>query len=192
MTQLVYGVGINDANYQVAHVVDGKQVLCPIYTKWRGMIDRVYNSKEKRPTYIDCSVSKVWHKFMNFREWYNDQPQSDHLDKDLKFPYNKVYSPETCNMIPVQVNKFISIKHGNNGLAAGVSIKLGTQRYVAQISNPFTNKQQHIGYFDDEKEAELAYLTRKHQYALEMAETITNPIVSDLLRSHFIKRMELI
>jgi hypothetical protein len=46
--KLVYGVGVNDANYNVNkyEIIDGKQKLiwaCPFYIKWRDMLKRCYS-----------------------------------------------------------------------------------------------------------------------------------------------------
>lgn len=46
--KLVFGVGINDADYNVykTGIVDGKQTvlwICPFYRKWKDMMMRCYS-----------------------------------------------------------------------------------------------------------------------------------------------------
>ena len=106
--KLVYGVGINDAEYVVVKReevgnVDGKRKRktvwrCPFYKTWSSMLRRCYSTKyqERCPTYMGCSVSEEWHTFSVFRNWMESQDWQDtQLDKDLLVEGNKVYSPET-------------------------------------------------------------------------------------------------
>lgn len=71
MKKLVYGVGINDANYVVKPTINGKQQWCSFYQAWTGMLERCYSAKwqAKSPTYIGCMVCEEWHSFMSFRAW---------------------------------------------------------------------------------------------------------------------------
>ena len=70
--KLVYGVGINDADYVVQKYetivyVNGKRKrrlvwICPFYQSWKHMLQRCYSNKfkERNPTYEGCSVSEEW------------------------------------------------------------------------------------------------------------------------------------
>ncbi|CAH9015257.1 putative portal protein [Vibrio phage 489E54-1] len=81
-----------------------------IYFAWSGMLMRCYCSKyqKKYPTYIGCTVSSVWCNFQNFAKWYVDNKPTEvgkfHVDKDLKFKNNKLYSPETCTLVEPSEN----------------------------------------------------------------------------------------
>ena len=82
-----------------------------IYTLWLGMIRRCYSEKfkEKRPTYKNCVTCKEWHCFQNFAEWYekemyNCNGEKLDLDKDILIKGNKIYSPETCMLVPQRIN----------------------------------------------------------------------------------------
>ena len=110
--KLVYGVGINDADYRVQEKItvvdeDGKKKqklvwICPFYEKWKPMLRRCYSAKyqEVRPTYIGCSVSEDWLRFSTFKAWMAAQDwEGMEIDKDILFPNNKIYSPETCVFI---------------------------------------------------------------------------------------------
>lgn len=92
----VYGVGfVGKGEYKLR--VDGKATK--EYTCWKGMLERCYSEKkrERSPTYIGCSVCKEWHNFQVFAKYYEDNyKEGYHLDKDLLFKDNKIYSSETC------------------------------------------------------------------------------------------------
>lgn len=86
------------------------------YSKWRWMFDRCYNEDfhRKQPTYKDCVVSAEWENFQNFAEWitlnWYDCSDSLELDKDLLVEGNKIYSPDTCCLIPRAINQALAQK----------------------------------------------------------------------------------
>jgi len=82
--KLVYGVGINDANYVVTAVLNGKQIRCTYYSTWKNMLERCYSEKYhiSHPTYRSCFVCKEWQVFSIFRAWMIQQDWNDkQLDK---------------------------------------------------------------------------------------------------------------
>ena len=53
-TKLVFGVGVNDADYFVCRKENGKIVWTfPYYQTWKNMLRRAYSDKckQRRPTY---------------------------------------------------------------------------------------------------------------------------------------------
>lgn len=58
MGGIVYGVGINDADYVTQPTVNGGRGSCLFYQTWRSMIERCYSLKrlKKFPSYLGCSV----------------------------------------------------------------------------------------------------------------------------------------
>lgn len=70
MVKMVYGVGINDADYQVqvydkVRLEDGtiyrrNAWCCPFYRKWRSMLERCYSEKwlERYPSYEVVKLQK--------------------------------------------------------------------------------------------------------------------------------------
>lgn len=127
-TKLIFGIGINDADYKIQPYVDGKQVTCPIYARWRSMIQRCYQAKFhiRQPTYADCIVDERWHSLMAFRAWVLAQPEWEglQLDKDILFLDNRVYGPDTCILIPRELNTFLTnINKSSSGLPVGVAKK---------------------------------------------------------------------
>jgi hypothetical protein len=157
----VQGVGINDANYVVKPTVDGKRYVCPYYTCWKHMLERCYDPKyhATRPTYIGCTVDERFIHFMEFRKWMKTQiwfkdGEKLHLDKDLRYPDNKIYSPNTCLFIPKALNGFFTDSGATRGACPiGVNWHKSNKQFRAQCRNPFTGKRKPLGYFDCKYEA---------------------------------------
>ena len=109
--------GLNDSPYVTGPKVGGKPVWCPAYAKWRDMLRRVYSPRElaRRPTYIGTEVCKEWlDSFMAYREWFfvelsktDLQAGVGQVDKDFLTDC-KLYSPETCILIPNALNKLLT------------------------------------------------------------------------------------
>lgn len=192
--RLVYGVGINDADYAVHKFktieVNGVRKqrsvwICPYYRTWQNMLKRCYSAKyqETSQTYKGCSVSKEWFRFSNFKRWMERQDwEGMQLDKDLLFEGNKVYSKETCVFITKAVNMFTTDSGASRGeWLIGVYWNKPASKFLAQCSNPFTKKQEHLGLFRCEKEAHQAWLTRKFDLAHELAAEQTDERVAKAL-----------
>lgn len=83
--KLLFGVGINDADYvtqkwETIGYVDGKQKkklvwVCPYYRAWANMLKRSYSKsyQEKNPTYLGCSVSEEWNRFLILRSGWKSK-----------------------------------------------------------------------------------------------------------------------
>jgi len=162
----LYGVGINDAPYQVITNLRGTRVTCPAYRAWKNMLDRCYSDAvhKQRPTYIGCEVTPEWHYFTVFRSWWLLHHKDGYqLDKDILLPTNNIYSPEFCIFIPAWLNSFCSVCNTNRGaLPLGVSIAKGqrSRPLQAMCSNGY-GKQIRIGLYSTPEEARLAWLNYK-------------------------------
>lgn len=100
---LLYGVGIDDFTGDPDSIVSS-------YIVWKGMLDRCYNESSTRScaTYIDCSVTQCWHRYSDFKVWFDQNCIAGYeLDKDILIPGNRVYSPDTCCFVPPDVNKVV-------------------------------------------------------------------------------------
>ena len=192
--KLVYGVGINDADYAITEwktiEVNGVRKrklvwVCPYYRVWHNMLKRCYSTKyqEKNPTYKGCSVSEEWLRFSNFRAWMECQDWDGmQLDKDLLLEGNKVYSKETCVFVTKVVNNFTIDRSNDRGeWLIGVNWHKGAGKFVSQCCNPITKKQEHLGYFMWEKEAHQAWLERKLELATLLAAEQTDKRVAKAL-----------
>ena len=192
--KLVCGVGINDADYVVKKVetieVNGvrKHRLvweCPYYRAWKNMLQRCYSAKyqKKCPTYLGCSVSEEWLRFSNFRRWMEEQDwECKQLDKDLLLEGNNVYSEETCVFVTQTVNKFTTDRVNDRGeCLIGVYWDKRVGRFRASCRNPFTKKQEHLGYFTCELDAHQEWLNRKLELAHLLAAEQTDERVAKAL-----------
>lgn len=186
----VVGIGINDADYKIAHRVNGKLVLCPIYAVWSGMIRRCYDIKShaKRPNYSACSVAKEWHFFSKFKEWMEKQDwKGKHLDKDILIKDNKSYSPEACVFVDAMTNGFILERGNDRGdWPLGVHWCSYEKFFKAQCNNPFSKKRECIGRFTCPESAHSAWKKRKHELACELSKLQTNDAVAIALRTRYI------
>lgn len=173
--KLVYGIGINDANYSVNKVdkTTGKMVRCPFYSTWANMLKRCYSPKyqENRHGYRDCVVCEEWVRFSNFKTWMEKQPwKGNHLDKDLLVRGNLIYSPETCIFISPRVNSFLLESDSSRGeYPIGVSWNKNAKLFMAYCRNVFSNKREFLGYFKDANIAHQAWLSKKRELANKLA-----------------------
>ena len=184
------GVGVNDADYVIVKKESwyegGKKVSkqiwkCPYYSKWYSMIERCYSKKfqEKSPTYKGCTVSEEWLTFSNFRRWMVDQEvllgglEGMQPDKDILFEGNKIYSEDTCVFVHVKVNNFMMSRNKARGKnLIGCHCVKDRYNFRAECQNPLTSKSDHLGYFDSEMDAHIAWKTAKHKYAGELSNSI--------------------
>ena len=194
--KLVYGVGINDADYNV-HVhetINGKQIRiweCPFYGTWVRMLRRCYSEKchQKQPTYRGCKVCDEWLLFSNFKRWMEQQDwQGKQLDKDLLVTGNKLYSPDTCIFVDRKINTFV-IEHGRGRgeCMLGVHWQKDVKKFQARCNNPFTGEQERLGFFINELEAHLAWKARKHELACMLAnsEYCNDTRLAEALRTRY-------
>lgn len=90
------GVGIhNSTNQRKAHKT------------WSSMLERCYNiqCQSKYPHYKGCKVDERWHNFQTFADWFIVHYRDGLvLDKDGIITNNKIYGPDTCQMIQSEIN----------------------------------------------------------------------------------------
>lgn len=183
----VYGFGINDADYAVNQLIDGKQGICQYYRQWSSMLLRCYSPKchVKQPTYIGCTVVEEWKSFMTFRSWMEEQKwQGNHLDKDIIYPDNKIYSPDNCCFVPKPINNLLTDSAAARGdLPQGVNLYDGR----LQVRININGKLAYIGPCDCKWEGHRMFCTAKAVYirikAMELYEQgYDDRIITGLLR----------
>ena len=103
-----------------------------LYQRWSGIIQRCYNINS--PNYKNygengVEVAPEWYNFSNFKKWFLDNywnigtDEKLVVDKDILVPNNKIYSSETCLLVPISFNSMFSgmndntnvIEQNNNG-----------------------------------------------------------------------------
>jgi hypothetical protein len=175
----VYGVGINDANYQVYYrSPDNKVITCPYYRKWKDMLKRCYSEKyqSNNPAYIDCTVSYEWLVFSNFKNWMIRQDwKGKHLDKDIKITGNKRYSPEACIFVSQEINNLLTDSRAARGLhPQGVHYDKRVKKYRARCRA--YSKRIHLGLFETQEAASDAYRAFKSKLISSIAENQNEPL----------------
>lgn len=180
----IFGVGINDADYQTQPLINGKILLCPFYQRWTSMMRRCYSLKyhSSRPTYADCTVAAEWLAFSVFRRWMESQEwEGKELDKDVLEHGNRVYSPSKCLFVSRSVNSLLLGNLSRRGLLPqGVTLNKPWGKFVASIS--LHGKRKHLGAFTCSKEASEVYKTAKAAHIIEVAQTQPANIKAGLIR----------
>ena len=181
---LVYGWGINDADYVVHPTINGKLVVCRFYRTWANMIRRCRSGVQ--PTYAQCSVCDDWRYFSNFKSWMQQQDyHGKQLDKDLITKGNKIYSPNTCIFIESKLNNFITDSRAKRGYyPLGVYLDKINNGFIASCSNG-KGDSTYLGYFKTPEEAHEAWRSYKHKLACQYADEQTDPRIAHALRTRY-------
>lgn len=157
------------------------------YKAWDRMLERCYseNLLNRRPTYKNVECCDEWlyypnfykwlHKQENFDKWFNEDKWA--IDKDILVKGNKIYSPETCCLVPRRVNTLFTKSDSKRGkYPIGVALKKGkkTNQFRAAISkiDERTGKKifEHIGYRNTPEQAFLLYKKHKELYIKQVAQ----------------------
>lgn len=138
----LYNVGIIGDKYQISYNSKAiKEFNC-----WRNMLKRCYSEeyKDHEPTYKDCKVCEELLYFSNFYEWLHSQENFDKwlnlkysaIDKDILVKGNKIYSPETCCLVPNNVNVlFIKSDATRGNFPIGVSFNKEKGQFIVRCNN---------------------------------------------------------
>jgi hypothetical protein len=164
MKKLVHGIGINDADYEVQPLVNGKVEWCPFYRKWHSMIGRCYSKKRHltQPTYINCTVCDEWLTFSKFKAWMECQDwEGKQIDKDILKLGNKVYCPDACIFIAASLNTLLTDHAAKRGdYSLGVSWDRVNSKFYSQIN--VNGIPKNLGRFTDQEAAHKAWQKAKN------------------------------
>lgn len=146
------------------------------YRAWINMLSRCYDpnyigTKAGQMCYSGVQVTDSWLNFQVFAEWYCKElvavelksPETKFvLDKDLLSPDVKIYSPETCCLIPEQLNIALIDKLSLNKtrkLSTIRKCKNGTYSVGVSLNKKFTT----FSGYKTEKECFDLYLRNKEK-----------------------------
>ena len=171
----IYDMGIKGIKYQTH--INGN--ITKEYQCWCDMLYRCSEGfKKDYPTYKDCTCCEEWLYFPNFYEWLHTQENFEKwlngdrwcLDKDILYRHNKLYSPQTCCLVPNNVNTLFVKKDANRG-ELPIGVTYNHKRYMANYSNPITgNTREYIGTYDTPLEAYYAYKKEKEKLIKKIAQ----------------------
>ena len=172
---MVLGVGMIGSKYPAK--INNKET--EEYQAWKGMIYRCFDNdtKERQPTYKDTTCCKEWLLYENFYEWLHSQENFDKLlgnikwnvDKDILIKGNKLYSPDTCCLVPMNVNSLF-IKKSNYRGDLPIGVKRSHKSFMARCSDPITGNREYLGSHDTPLKAFVAYKNYKENLIKKIAE----------------------
>lgn len=170
----VFGVGIIGTKYPVSinckHTKD--------YTVWKSMLKRCFDekTKKKQPTYKDTKCCDEWLNFESFCDWLHSQSNYNKwlygnrwaLDKDILVKRNKEYSPNTCCLIPQNVNCLFLKREALRGdLPIGVG--RSGKKFEATCANSITHENKSLGKYETVEEAFNVYKVHKEDIIKKVA-----------------------
>lgn len=139
------------------------------YYKWRAMLDRCYNPATHKvsPSYIDVTVCEEWHKFSNFKKWFDDPnngyKEGYHLDKDIINRDARIYSPETCCFVPQRINCMLVMGKKSKDVCCPNGVRKHRHKFTAVFD------KRYLGIFDTIDEAFDVYKKAKESHIAEVA-----------------------
>ena len=164
-----------------------------IFGCWYSVLSRCYNLKNKKYLIYGAKgvvVCEEWKCFQNFAAWYEENSKWNifgydlQLDKDILFNINhleqKIYSPETCLLIPAALNGFLA----GDYLECGVQIYKKDNKIINYYSR-FCSKS--LGTYSTFEEAKQVYAKEKYkQWAEEINKfDLPNDLREILLKYNF-------
>jgi len=162
---LVYGIGC------FGYGKYSRKTHKVFYDTWKGMIARCYNETElkRRPTYRGCTVSSYFLNFQNFAKWCEEKYINGfRIDKDILVKGNKIYSPETCCFVPIEINGLFVLCGKNRGK---LPLSVSETEYGKFVSiSSVSNKRIYLGTFDCPVDAFHAYKKSKENRIKELAD----------------------
>ena len=171
-TKSVCGVGyLGDGCYKSQY----QGVVSETYQVWRGIVQRCYSRRKHliNPTYLGCTMSLDWLNFQNFAEWYEGNSfygLGYEVDKDILVKGNKVYSAETCCLIPPIINASVVYPTPKNGSSLGVTERKGRKRSF-EVYIREGGEKSYLGAYSTEEEAFGVYKKSKERYLKCLAES---------------------
>ena len=181
----VYGVGfVGIGKY-------GILTYHKIYTTWKSMLQRCYDSKfqEKNLTYKDVTVCEEWYDFQNFTEWFmENSTRGFALDKDILQKGNKIYSSKTCCFVPSCINNLF-VTNGNNRGEYPIGVNSSKNKFKAELK--INSKNIHLGVFDTPKEAFQAYKRAKEKHIKDMADKWRDKITPKVYEAMYNYKVEI-
>lgn len=161
-----------------------------LYNSWMKMLNRVSEygrSNPKNNSYINASVCEEWKCYQNFALWYDTYLNSLNpefyneyqIEKDIKQRglIHKIYSPETCCVVPASLNYSITYEASSiNNKIIESDLPVGVHRqgnkYLINLSigGSGINGHDYLGSYDTPEEAFVAYKREKEKYIHQAAQ----------------------
>lgn len=152
--------------YSIKNNLEVWNILYHISKKCLDAKDKRYKVNGAKGT----SICKEWFNFQNFAQFYYINIYISkyklELDKDIlcniKHIFPKIYSPETCLLIPMELNCWLA----GDCLTCGIYLRNNKYR-VTIFNSKIKDTKINLGTFNTFKEAKLAYAKKKYEFWLE-------------------------
>jgi hypothetical protein len=167
---------------------NGNRILHTEYKIWSGIHNRAGNFDGKHSSYSDVTVCEEWWNYQNFAKWYEEHKydiKDDFLciDKDILNPKNRIYSPETCCLIPNSINEifkdFTNYKHDDLPIGITKRNDCKTVKYRARttsvneygeivyVSKTTSDLLEAFIFYKENKEKYIKFLAEKYKYCID-------------------------
>ena len=170
----IYGVGIIGNKYHDINLNNIKE-----YKIWCSMLQRSFDkrTKEKCVVYQDVTCCDEWLMFENFYEWLHKQENFDKwndenhwdIDKDILLKGNKIYSPDTCVLIPHSVNSLFTKSDRARGKFP-IGVYKHYKKYQVSCQNILLNCREFLGTYNTPEEAFVVYKKYKENLIKQVAQ----------------------
>lgn len=154
--------------------VNGK--ITKQYNAWSNIILRCYSDKHRYlfEAYPDCEICEEWCNFQVFAKWFDDNyyPVEGrlHVDKDVLVYGNKIYSPDTCLLLPQRINMIFMTKPKTRDADLPNTIHRCKSGFQASYNG------KSLGIFCTLEEAILAHDDKKRIHIKKVAEEYKNKV----------------
>lgn len=173
----IYGVG-----YLGGEVYTKTNSKCA-YDRWVSMLCRCFNTDSKNyiENYHRVRVCSEWCNFQNFAKWWYSQTgcanKGWQLDKDILSCGNGLYSPETCCIVPKEINMAVITSRVEGDFKYGSDYKEDLNKYAVRVNRSGLG-QRYVGLYAAMEDAAEAYRLEKARYVRELAEKFKEHIDS--------------
>lgn len=179
-----------------------KDELKKEYNTWMKMLERAskYDDKNERyNSYSNVNICDEWKYFPNFYNWIKEESNylvwkngGLEIDKDILSEDSKIYSAQTCCLIPKKLNAMIAnLKEGLNekDLPSGIHKKVNKYRYNFYDLNTKKHEWKSFDSLEEAYESFKEYKTnkiRKYINDLYHSKSITQKCYEKLKKYEYI------
>ena len=154
---------------------DERNKITNQYNAWSNML-RCYSEKHRYlfEAYPACEICDEWCDFQVFAKWFDENFYNIdgrlHVDKDVLVRNNKIYSPETCLLLPQRINMIFMEKTKSTDKDLPNAIWRGVKEFKVAYNG------KSLGVFKTLDDAIAAHDTAKRQHIKQVAEEYKNKI----------------
>jgi len=156
-------------------IINHKNTLA--YRVWSDILLRCYREelRSEHLAYKDCTVCDEWLNFQTFAKWYDDNyykidGERMHIDKDILFKGNTIYTPARCLIVPQKINMLFLTK------AKTIDPDLPNTIYRCKTGYNANYNGKSLGVYKTVEEAIEAHENAKIERIKQIAEEYKNKI----------------